>query len=53
VFEDFDGGYVWELGLTFSPSYRPKTWILKRAYESEEIEKKESQPCDESSKLRT
>ena len=39
VIEDFDGGYVWELGLTFSPSYRSKTWILKRAYESEEIER--------------
>ena len=39
VIEDFDGGYVWELGLTFSPSYRPKTWILKRAYESEETER--------------
>jgi len=39
VIEDFDGGYVWELGLLFAPSYREKTWVLKRAYPDEEIER--------------
>lgn len=39
VIEDFDGGYVWELGLLFAPEYREKTWVLKRAYESEERER--------------
>ncbi len=39
VVEDFDGGYVWELGLLFAPSYRKKTWVLKRAYADEEIER--------------
>ncbi|WP_254840990.1 hypothetical protein [Natronomonas marina] len=32
VLEDSDGGYVWELGLLFSPSYRAKAWVLKRRY---------------------
>lgn len=32
VIEDFDGGYVWELGLLFAPSYREKVWVLKRRY---------------------
>ncbi|PSQ51470.1 hypothetical protein BRD20_11110 [Halobacteriales archaeon SW_8_65_20] len=39
VIEDFDGGYVWELGLLFAPSYRRKTWILKRAYTDEATER--------------
>jgi len=39
VIEDFDGGYVWELGLLFAPSYREKTWILKRQYTDEDIER--------------
>lgn len=39
VIEDFDGGYVWELGLLFAPEYREKTWVLKRAYETEERER--------------
>ena len=39
VIEDFDGGYVWELGLLFAPSYREKTWILKRRYTDEQIER--------------
>lgn len=39
VIEDFDGGYVWELGLLFAPSYRQKTWILKRRYTDEQIER--------------
>ncbi|WP_262178320.1 hypothetical protein [Haloarcula laminariae] len=39
VIEDFDGGYVWELGLLFAPSYREKTWILKRRYTDDEIER--------------
>ena len=38
VIEDFDGGYVWELGLLFGPSYRDKTWILKRAYDDPQTE---------------
>jgi len=39
VIEDFDGGYVWELGLLFSPSYRDKTWILKRVYDDPQTER--------------
>jgi hypothetical protein len=39
VIEDFDGGYVWELGLLFSPSYRDKAWVLKRQYPDEETER--------------
>lgn len=39
VIEDFDGGYVWELGLLFAPSYREKVWVLKRAYPDEETER--------------
>jgi hypothetical protein len=41
VIEDFDGGYVWELGLIFAPSYREKTWILKRRYQNPETERKQ------------
>lgn len=39
VIEDFDGGYVWELGLLFGPSYRSKAWVLKRRYETEATER--------------
>lgn len=39
VLEDFDGGYVWELGLLFAPSYREKVWVLKRRYEAEDVER--------------
>ncbi|GAA0241368.1 hypothetical protein ACFFQF_29770 [Haladaptatus pallidirubidus] len=39
VLEDFDGGYVWELGLLFAPSYRKKVWILKRQYANEKTER--------------
>ena len=39
VVEDFDGGYVWELGLLFAPSYREKTWVLKRRYPDGETER--------------
>lgn len=39
VIEDFDGGYVWELGLLFAPSYREKTWVLKRRYPDDETER--------------
>ena len=39
VIEDFDGGYVWELGLLFAPSYREKAWVLKRQYEDGETER--------------
>ncbi|WP_276254522.1 hypothetical protein [Halomontanus rarus] len=39
VIEDFDGGYVWELGLLFAPSYRAKAWVLKRRYPDEETER--------------
>lgn len=39
VIEDFDGGYVWELGLLFAPAYREKTWILKRRYTDEDVER--------------
>lgn len=40
VIEDFSGGYVWELGLLFAPSYRDKVWVLKRRYSDEELERK-------------
>ncbi|MFC4360505.1 hypothetical protein ACFO0N_21370 [Halobium salinum] len=39
VLEDFDGGYVWELGLLFAPSYREKVWVLKRRYRDEDVER--------------
>jgi hypothetical protein len=39
VIEDFDGGYVWELGLLFAPSYREKTWVLKRRYPDDDTER--------------
>ncbi|QCC59027.1 hypothetical protein NP511_11290 [Natrinema thermotolerans] len=39
VIEDFDGGYVWELGLLFAPTYRDKTWVLKRRYPDPETER--------------
>ena len=39
VLEDFDGGYVWELGLLFAPSYREKVWVLKRRYRDEAVER--------------
>ncbi|ELZ99184.1 hypothetical protein C439_15034 [Haloferax mediterranei ATCC 33500] len=39
VLEDFDGGYVWELGLLFAPSYRQKVWVLKRLYPDEQTER--------------
>lgn len=39
VIEDFDGGYVWELGLLFAPSYREKAWVLKRRYPDEQTER--------------
>jgi hypothetical protein len=40
VIEDFDGGYVWELGLLFAPSYREDVWILKRRYRDDETERR-------------
>lgn len=39
VLEDFEGGYVWELGLLFGPSYRENVWVLKRRYPDEETER--------------
>lgn len=39
VIEDFDGGYVWELGLLFAPSYREKAWVLKRRYPDDDTER--------------
>ena len=39
VIEDFEGGYVWELGLLFAPSYREKVWVLKRRYPDDERER--------------
>ena len=39
VIEDFDGGYIWELGLLFAPSYRGKVWVLKRRYTNEAEER--------------
>lgn len=39
VLVDFDGGYVWELGLLFAPSYREKVWVLKRRYSDDDVER--------------
>ena len=39
VIEDLDGGYVWELGLMFAPTYRDKGWVLKRRYADEDEER--------------
>lgn len=39
VLEDYKGGYVWELGLSYSTSYRDKLWVLKRRYENEKTER--------------
>ncbi|MGQ4554937.1 hypothetical protein [Halobellus sp. GM3] len=39
VIEDFEGGYVWELGLLFAPPYRDKAWVLKRRYADAETER--------------
>ena len=38
VLEDYDGGYVWELGYLyrFQTRVRDILWLLKRIYESEE-----------------
>lgn len=41
VIEDFDGGYVWELGLLFAPSYRERVWVLKRRYPDDETEREQ------------
>lgn len=38
VIEDFDGGYVWELGLLYSSEYRGKVWVLKRHYPNRDTE---------------
>jgi hypothetical protein len=35
VLEDFDGGYVWELGLLYAPAYREKVWVLQRVYDDD------------------
>lgn len=39
VLEDFDGGYVWELGLLYAPSYRDKVWVLRRRYPDPEVDR--------------
>ena len=39
VFEEYNGGYVWEMGLLFSRDYNDEDidrWFLKREYEDEE-----------------
>jgi hypothetical protein len=41
VLEDFDGGYVWELGLLYAPSYREKAWVLQRVYDSAATQREE------------
>lgn len=35
VIEDYEGGYVWELGYLFHDDIREKVWVLKREYGSE------------------
>jgi hypothetical protein len=39
VLEDFDGGYVWELGLLYAPSYRVKAWVLQRVYDDDRTQR--------------
>ena len=39
VIEDFDGGYVWEMGLLFALPNREKSWILKRKYDNPQTER--------------
>jgi len=39
VLEDTDGSHEWELGRIDGPEYRPKVYILKRVYESDEMER--------------
>lgn len=39
VVEDFDGGYVWELGLLYAPEYRAKVWVLRRRYTEPEVDR--------------
>lgn len=34
VIEDYEGGYVWELGYLFRTELREKVWVLKRDYGS-------------------
>lgn len=41
VIEDFEGGYVWELGLMFAPSYRETVWVLKRRYPDADVEREQ------------
>lgn len=36
VIEDYEGGYVWELGYLFHEVIREKVWVLKRTYGDEE-----------------
>jgi len=36
VIEDYEGGYVWELGYLFHEEIREKVWVLKREYGSTE-----------------
>ncbi|WP_255171201.1 hypothetical protein [Natrononativus amylolyticus] len=36
VIEDYEGGYVWELGYLFHEDIREKVWVLKREYGSVE-----------------
>lgn len=35
VLEEYEGGYVWELGYLFHEAIREKVWVLKRAYGSD------------------
>lgn len=41
VVEDFDGGYVWELGLAFYREIRLKLWILKRVYDDATLQREQ------------
>ena len=40
VIEDYEGGYVWELGYLFHEDVREKVWVLKRDYENEAANRK-------------
>ncbi|RQH02293.1 hypothetical protein [Natrarchaeobius oligotrophus] len=39
VVEDYEGGYVWEMGYLFHENVRGKVWVLKRTYDDEKTER--------------
>jgi hypothetical protein len=39
VLEDTEGSHDWEFGVVSGPEFRPKVFVLKREYGSEEVER--------------